>query len=71
MKKDEEKVESLQGGFQPKHNDFGYQPENAKVIEIIKGFQPTSSTSQPEGNRPPSGGSNVLSPQKQGNESTE
>jgi hypothetical protein len=71
MKKDEQKVESLKGGFQPKHNDFGFQPENAQIIETIRGFQPASSTLQPEGNRPPSGGSNVLFPRKSGDEPTE
>lgn len=71
MKKDEEKIESLKGGYQPKHSDFGFQPVDEKVIEIIKGYQPASATSQTEGSRPPSGGSNVLPPQKSGNESTE
>lgn len=63
MAKNEVKEESLQGGFQPKHNDFGFQPQNANVFEIIKGFQPVSSVAQPEGNNPPSSGSNVRPPE--------
>jgi hypothetical protein len=71
MKIDEEKIESLKGGFQPKHSDFGFQPGTTNIIEIIRGFQPASVALQAEGSRPPSGGSNVVSPQKAGNEPTE
>ena len=51
----------LNEGYQPKKEDFGYQPSN----KIEKGYQPQS-TQAIDISNPPSGGSDVQQPQSSG-----